>query len=434
MRKTLNNGLVILTDLDKGWSRVPNAIINDNTLSLSALGLLTKLLSLGEGWNISLSGLVACCRDGRDRIRSALEELIRQGFVYLDERRDERGRYKATYIIFDHRATLAEQAEALVELAAKESGECPSDVAFDDVSAGGNRCGFSESENPQQTRSKEQEEHIHTLVQSGNVRMKAAASTSDETDSRGRQMGTGTGVAVATREHETEASSENAKGRSANVETRHETGVIRTRDAPLPTDVRILTEQERIAAGTLMLRSLNRNIDSGEVKEAYLSALVRGYEPSWIAEAYEAYIERYRLEHPETTRWAMRLVNWLSERGDGIDYDRATIRRREARLRPVATVREMSPIERREEAYVRLAEADTTFREIRRELSRAWAGLAKATLMRDDEETRKARSRADELSGEMEAYFQRNMGSAKTSKAAHGATDRHGMDENCSKE
>jgi predicted transcriptional regulator len=405
MRKTLDNGLVILTDLEKGWSKVPNTIINDNTLSLSALGLLAKLLSLGEGWNVSLSGLAACCRDGRDRIRSALEELIRQGFVYLDERRDERGRYRATYIIFDHRATLAEQAEALVELAAKESSECLSDAIFDDVSAGGNRCGFSESVNPQQTRSKEQEENIHTLVQSRNVRMKAVASTSDETGNRDRPMGKRTGVAVATRDHGVETSGENVGSQSTEAGTRHGTGSIRTRDAPSPPCTRALTEQEWIAADALMLRSLNRNLDPDEVKAAYLSALARGYAPPWIAEAYEAYIERYRLEHPETTRWAMRLVNWLSERGDGIDYDMAKVKRRKERLRPTATVTEKTPVERREEAYARLAEADPAFREIRRELSRMWAGLAKASLMRNDEETRRARDRVDEVRREMEAYF-----------------------------
>jgi hypothetical protein len=264
--------------------------------------------------------------------------------------------------------------------------------------------------------------------------MKAAVLTGDETGNRGRQMGIGTGVAVVTREHGAEASSENAKSQSTDAEIRHETGVIRARGAPSPPCTRALTEQERIAADALMLRSLNRNINPDEVKEAYRSALVRGYEPSWIAEAYEAYIERYRLEHPETTRWAMRLVNWLSERGDGIDYDMAKIKRREERLRPAITVTEKTPAERQEEVYARLAETDPVFKKIRRELSWAWAGLAKAILMKDDEETEKARSRADELSGEMEAYFQRNMGSAKTSKAAHGATDRHGMDENCGKE
>jgi hypothetical protein len=302
---------------------------------------------------------------------------------------------------------LAEQAEALVELAAKESGEYPSEPAFDDVYAGGNRCGFSESVNPQQTRSKEQEENIHTLIQSRNVRVRATASVGGNAESKGRRMGIGTGVAVATREHGAEASTGSVQSQPTNVEARHGTGAIRTRNAPSPTLARTLTEQEQLSVDALMLRSLNRNIDSDEAKAAYLSALARGYEPSWIAEAYEAYIERYRLEHPETTRWAMRLVNWLSERGDGIDYDIAGIKRREERLNPTTTttVREKSLAERQEEAYTRVAEADTAFREIRRELSRTWAVLAKASLMRDDEATRKARARVDELSGEMEAYF-----------------------------
>ncbi len=64
-------------NIDKNYTKIPNAAINDARLSFAALGLLAWLLSLIEDWRFSMAGIVARQRNlGRKVGKSALHTLV----------------------------------------------------------------------------------------------------------------------------------------------------------------------------------------------------------------------------------------------------------------------------------------------------------------------------------------------------------------------
>ena len=72
---------------------IDNTAIRDNGISLKALGLLVRMLSLPDNWEFSENGLEAIFKkDGQSSIRSGLKELEENGYLTRVKRRDEKGR------------------------------------------------------------------------------------------------------------------------------------------------------------------------------------------------------------------------------------------------------------------------------------------------------------------------------------------------------
>ncbi len=72
---------------------IDNSAIRDDNLSLKALGLLVKLLSLPDNWEFSENGLEkAFKKDGQSSIRSGLKELENCGYLTRKKGRDDKGR------------------------------------------------------------------------------------------------------------------------------------------------------------------------------------------------------------------------------------------------------------------------------------------------------------------------------------------------------
>ncbi len=69
-------------------------------MSLKAKGLLSLILSLPEDWDYTLEGLATLCRDGKDSVRTALNELEEFGYMETARVRDEKGRLRGTeYVV-----------------------------------------------------------------------------------------------------------------------------------------------------------------------------------------------------------------------------------------------------------------------------------------------------------------------------------------------
>ncbi|WP_426325692.1 hypothetical protein [Microbacterium sp. E-13] len=83
------------TDLpvDTNFTRVPNAWLRDKRLSRRARGLLAELMSHEVGWHVSVASLQKSGTEGRDAIRSAIDELRAAGYLRLSQSRGERGRF-----------------------------------------------------------------------------------------------------------------------------------------------------------------------------------------------------------------------------------------------------------------------------------------------------------------------------------------------------
>lgn len=81
---------------NRGYTVMANFHLKDQTLSLKAVGLLSKMLSFNDGWQFSTRGLSAICKEGPDAILSALRELEDHGYLVRQRQRDSKGRMSST--------------------------------------------------------------------------------------------------------------------------------------------------------------------------------------------------------------------------------------------------------------------------------------------------------------------------------------------------
>ena len=77
----------------RGFTRMSNLVLRDSTLSEDAAGLMTKILSLHEGWNYTIKGLAALCADGVTCVRRSLEELETKKYLFRKQCTDSKGRF-----------------------------------------------------------------------------------------------------------------------------------------------------------------------------------------------------------------------------------------------------------------------------------------------------------------------------------------------------
>lgn len=79
-----------------------NYHLKDKSLSLKAVGLLSKMLSLPEDWDYSLNGLVSITKDGLDSVRNALNELKDHNYVEILKIRTAKGTFRYRYLVFEN--------------------------------------------------------------------------------------------------------------------------------------------------------------------------------------------------------------------------------------------------------------------------------------------------------------------------------------------
>lgn len=78
-----------------------NYHLRDRNLSLKAKGLLSFMLSLPEDWDYSLKGLVSICKENKDSIRTALNELKAHNYLEIEKLRGENGMFEYNYLIYE---------------------------------------------------------------------------------------------------------------------------------------------------------------------------------------------------------------------------------------------------------------------------------------------------------------------------------------------
>ena len=81
---------------NRSYTVMANFHLRDKSLSLKAVGLLSKMLSFNDGWKFSTKGLSAICKEGPDAILSALRELEKHGYLVRHRQRDGKGRMSCT--------------------------------------------------------------------------------------------------------------------------------------------------------------------------------------------------------------------------------------------------------------------------------------------------------------------------------------------------
>lgn len=89
-------------DHDHPFSLIPNNVIEDDSLSWKAKGLLAFLLSKSDDWEIYQEQLAKCSTDGRHATRTAIDELVDAGYIVRSQRRDESGQFDDfEYIVYE---------------------------------------------------------------------------------------------------------------------------------------------------------------------------------------------------------------------------------------------------------------------------------------------------------------------------------------------
>ena len=91
---------IFRTIKNKNYTVMSNHHLQNPNLSLKAMGLMSKILSLPEDWNYSVKGLAAYCKDGYESVRTALLELEAEGYLIRRTIRGERGKIAGTEYIF----------------------------------------------------------------------------------------------------------------------------------------------------------------------------------------------------------------------------------------------------------------------------------------------------------------------------------------------
>jgi hypothetical protein len=99
---------VIRTMPDEGWVPISNAAARDHRLSWRARGLLLELLSYPDGWKTTIDQLVLLGKladghaEGRDAMRTAMNELVQGGYVVRTKTKDEEsGQYSSSFTVSD---------------------------------------------------------------------------------------------------------------------------------------------------------------------------------------------------------------------------------------------------------------------------------------------------------------------------------------------
>lgn len=85
---------------DDSFTVITNNILRNKNLSLRAKGLLCTMLSLPPEWDYSFNGLVAICSEGRDAVRSIINELKQAKYIKIRQYRVDKGRFKYKYTVY----------------------------------------------------------------------------------------------------------------------------------------------------------------------------------------------------------------------------------------------------------------------------------------------------------------------------------------------
>lgn len=86
---------------NKNYTVMSNYHLREKNMSLKAKGLLSLMLSLPDGWDFSINGLISICKEERTAIRAILKELEQFHYLVRTSERDSKGRFKYIYNIFE---------------------------------------------------------------------------------------------------------------------------------------------------------------------------------------------------------------------------------------------------------------------------------------------------------------------------------------------
>ena len=122
---------VIRVEHNANYTTMSNYHLRDERLSLRAIGLMSKMLSLPEDWDYTVKGLAAIVKEGRDAVRKALMELEAAGYLVREQGRSAGGNFAANdYTLYEEPQVLplTEKPSTVKPTTVKPSADLPTSV------------------------------------------------------------------------------------------------------------------------------------------------------------------------------------------------------------------------------------------------------------------------------------------------------------------
>lgn len=85
----------IIKSYEQGFTPIGNAVLRSG-MSPKAIGILCVMLSLPKDWNYSIPGLAKILGEGKDSVRTGLNELKARGFLKIEQLRGDDGKIVGT--------------------------------------------------------------------------------------------------------------------------------------------------------------------------------------------------------------------------------------------------------------------------------------------------------------------------------------------------
>lgn len=122
---------VIRVEHNANYTTMSNYHLRDERLSLRAMGLMSKMLSLPDDWDYTVKGLAAIVKEGRDAVRKALMELEAAGYLVREQGRSAGGNFAANdYTLYEEpqASPLTEKPSTAKPTTVKPSADSPTSV------------------------------------------------------------------------------------------------------------------------------------------------------------------------------------------------------------------------------------------------------------------------------------------------------------------
>lgn len=99
--KNATNAAVIRVHKDRNYTVMSNKHLFQRDLSLKGKGLMSLFLALPDDWNYSIAGLCKILKEGRDALNTTIAELKEFGYIDIERKNAEKGRFSFIYHIYE---------------------------------------------------------------------------------------------------------------------------------------------------------------------------------------------------------------------------------------------------------------------------------------------------------------------------------------------
>lgn len=106
---------------DRGYTKLRNAFLQDRDISDETRGLVARLLSLPDDWEVTVQSIIASGKAGRDKVYRMIKEAEDHGYIRPEQGRKEAGKFdRQLYLVSDDPAALiAKTAQEILDLEAQ---------------------------------------------------------------------------------------------------------------------------------------------------------------------------------------------------------------------------------------------------------------------------------------------------------------------------